>query len=152
MTSKKSTSSIVRSKLQRILDRHLLIWLCYKSVCSFSIASYNFDETMDFGIRKKNFRPSKSKLWSFKKVFKMFIPLQCPLVIGSSSSSWWNPLTPLLWMPLAPFIFEAMFKGVDCLLATKALEGSEEISDGKTLKRERTSVEMREGAAVLSLL
>ena len=54
-------------------------------------------------------------------------------------------------MPLAPFIFEAMFKGVDCLLATKALEGSEEISDGKTLKRERTSVEMRE-AAVLSLL
>ena len=55
-------------------------------------------------------------------------------------------------MPLAPFIFEAMFKGVDCLLATKALEGSEEISDGKTLKRERTSVEMREGAAVLSLL
>ena len=55
-------------------------------------------------------------------------------------------------MPLAPFIFEAMFKGVDCLLATKALEGSEEISDGKTLKRERTSVEMREGAAVLSQL
>ena len=55
-------------------------------------------------------------------------------------------------MPLAPFIFEAMFKGVDCLLATKALEGSEEISDGKTLKRERTSVEMREGAAMLSLL
>ena len=55
-------------------------------------------------------------------------------------------------MPLAPFIFEAMFKGVDCLLATKALEGSEEISDGKTLKRERTSVEMREGAEVLSLL
>ena len=54
-------------------------------------------------------------------------------------------------MPLAPFIFEAMFKGVDCLLATKALEGSEEISDGKTLKRERTSVEMREGA-MLSLL
>ena len=54
-------------------------------------------------------------------------------------------------MPLAPFIFEVMFKGVDCLLATKALEGSEEISDGKTLKRERTSVEMREGA-VLSLL
>ena len=52
-------------------------------------------------------------------------------------------------MPLTPF----MFKGVDCLLATKALEGSEEISDGKTLKRERTSVEMREATAeVLSLL
>ena len=69
----------------------------------------------------KSFKTWEKKLGTSPFVF---IPLQYPLVIGSSSSSWWNPLTPLLWMPLMP-LTPFMFKGVDCLLATKALEGSE---------------------------